>query len=204
MNRIICITAIVTSLSTMAVAQEGYKDYQWGQTVEQVSQKAGKLEEMYVMFGWFSRPQTIILYSYSDEFGNRAPDPMTHEDRPISSFAPEGTTGGGWSTPPITFWFAGGELIAVEISKFETTMLPALKDRYGQKNPISGVMSSGYQFEAVAWTSGDRMILWQIPYDGTPGSESITYLSRPWFESLLKELRAERAQNTQSDKSRLD
>ena len=84
----------VLCITTQVSAQEGYKNYQWGQSVQQVSEIAGKLDELAVMFGRFPTPQLTLLCLYGNEFDNRVPDPMIHEGRDVSSFALEGSGDG--------------------------------------------------------------------------------------------------------------
>lgn len=214
MKQRIWVMLFVLSVATTAFAQEGYKEYRWGMSVQQVTAIAGELNALDVKYRYFEMPQVAALYLYGELFDYQVPDLMAQEDGKVSWFAPEGSGDGYFNIPPISFWFVDDELVGVELTKFDTSILSDLRLRYGVPglevsenygvlDIMKGVTGTVYEFEVIAWENGDRDVVWEKP-KGNSNAEKVAYLDKIWILGLVSDLQMQLREKEFSDQKRLD
>ena len=117
-------------------AQDGYKDYKWGMTIDQVKAKCSDLV-IYDYIRW-SVPSYAFMFIYTNEIVSSVPNPLAQETGEISSYESK--------KDELKFYFVNRKLVAVELGFFQENILNELEKQNG---PVSPVASNCYQMRAL-------------------------------------------------------
>lgn len=193
--------------------KHGYKEFTWGQSVEEVKVKAkSKLVERGGSYADFEIPIKAMLFFHAQEFSNgRVGNPMRLEDGKITAYdsyesdsseSEESNNESGH----LTFWFRNGKLLAVTVDfRWDTDILPSLIDNYGKSKPMGIVMGILYprNYDVVAWDQKTRIIVWSGDTFDRHHQE-VTYMDGDWFHALRDKTLSQRRKQESSQKSRID
>jgi hypothetical protein len=177
-------------VSTLGFAQNGYKDYTWGMSIDQVRAKCSDLSQKQLI-RW-AAPTYALMYSHYSEFVSTIPNPLGQELGTITNYESQKNEQ--------EFYFLNGKLIAVEISFWQENILDDLKKQYGNVNPVSGFYGN-YRYQTASWNKeANRVIVWEL----NAPLEYVTYIDKNWLTPLLNKTLDAFKKEKSSTRSRLD
>jgi hypothetical protein len=178
------------SLSILAFAQNGYKEYSWGMSIEQVREKCPDLEQKRLI-RW-AAPTYALMYIHKSEFVSSIPNPLEQEPGTITNYESKKNEQ--------EFYFLNGKLVAVEIFFWEENILSELEKQYGDVSPILGSYGN-YRYQTAAWNKeANRIITWELNLP----MEYVTYIDKFWLTSLLNKTMEVFRKRNDNIRSRID
>jgi len=183
-------------LSVFSYAQNGYKEYTWGMSVNQVRAISTDLEAEkvpeYSPFGDIARYALMYLH-YSDfvikDFYS-FPDPMKYESGIITKYLSKQNG--------LSFYFLSDRLVAVEIRFWMIGIISDLEHQNGKVNPISWL---GGRNQTASWNKDTNRIIYWF---STGDTEWVTYIDKKWLAPLIDKAMEEYKRAQSNERSRLD
>lgn len=193
MKRLFCV-GLFLMLSVYIFAQNGYKEYTWGMTVNQVKTICSDLEVISGSDAFLNTPKNVLMYLYNSELVSKIlydiPDPLRYETGTITS--------GISKQNDLSFYFLNGRLIAVRVSfGYGVKIISDLERQYGRVNPIAWDNRS---VQTASWNKeANRTINWL-----SVGHEYVTYIDKNWLTQLMNKAMEEYRKKQSNTRSRLD
>jgi len=183
-------------LSVFLYAQNGYKEYTWGMSVNQVKAISTDLEVEegpgYKPFDNIAR--NALMFLHYSELASKVlaniPEPMKYESSAITKYRSRQND--------LSFYFLAERLVAVELKFMEMNIISDLERQNGKVNPISWLNGSN---QTATWDKEpNRMIYWL----STGGWETVTYIDKKWLAPLIDKAMEEYKKAQSNERSRLD
>jgi hypothetical protein len=191
---------LLICIAIAAFADEnGYKEFTWGMTIEQVKEKAADLTE--TQFNSWTAPKSILVLlnldkRITDEWGYTSgagfPDPLAQTQDVITKYYSESVQA--------TFYFANEKLVATDLFfgwQDDGGIDKALADIYGASTVGLEIISP--MFYGKLWI--EDSILWNVNNAGP--EETVTYYDAAWLTPLLERAKLLIPEPPRSTRSRL-
>jgi hypothetical protein len=200
-------TPINSAKTASGNSQNGYKEYTWGMSTDQVKSICPDLIVDNTIEEEFKRlniklddttrwktPKYALMYLYKSDLINKIPEPLQYEYGKLSYYESDQND--------LQFYFLNDKLIAVELTFRNENIISELKQRYGNVSPISGSLPVYYNYQTAAWDKEpNRIIVWE---QGNTGIETVTYIDKKWLSPLLNKTIEVIKRGTSNTRNRLD
>ena len=180
-------------IPTLIFSKNGYKEFEWGMSVEEVSSIANDLTKEEPLFTFFTAPRNAFFYRYENDIESSIPNPLNFVDSDIISYDSE--------SRGIKFYFLENKLLSVKVSFLDKSIIRVMTGKYGMVNPIHGSSIMG-NYRTASWLDQPgRLIVWE---DYGTGMEYVYYLDKDWFTPIEKATIEEFRRKKRESSSRLD
>jgi len=184
------VISLLFFVSTVIFSQNGYREYTWGMTIDQVREKSADLTQKQLV-RWAS-PQNAIMFLYNSEFSSTIPNPLSYETGTITTYESKSND--------IIFYFLNGILISAEITFWQENILTELRRQHGNVTPLSASFGN-YRFQTATWNrEANRIIVWEI----NAPLEYVTYIDKNWLNPLMNRTMTIFRNQRDESRSRLD
>ena len=185
------IILFIALLNGALFAQNGYKDFYWGMSFDEVKAKCSDLElENESVFYWET-------YFYSDELKSLL-NPLLYETEEKDQYYS--------SSSDISFYFIGGKVRGVSLGFAFQNIHGALIQKYGQSKSVNIRIATNAFAETCSWDDKGRIIVWSSDFinNKATGIEKVCYIDDEWITPLLEKSKSEIIKLMNNQKSRLD
>jgi len=195
-----------------ASKKNGYKDFKWGMTPEQVSELVQTLEQKSEIGQTFQKSEYgyndpgsslffIMSYLYRSELHDETPYPVTD----IIGYT-NGLTG-NYRENGLSFFFSNDKLVGVVTYFRKANIISELEKKYGKG--VSLEFSGAESAVGRVWLDNERYIIWSMSdFSSALGVEFVTFLDAEWSRKTCKkcvqDYKKEKQQEKFRQSSRLD
>ena len=184
------IILLIILFPTIVFAQ-GYKEYTWGMSPEEVKNLAPDLKAS--PHTYWDSPTRILLFFYSKEIISSIPDPMEYEIGNISRYNSNSTN--------LEFYFINNKLRGVSFFMWGEDIYSSLVEKYGKVTPVSS-MQMKTRYKTACWEDDKRIIYWEE--EQSAYIETVQYIDSQWLSPLLEKTISDYRDKKKQIKSKLD
>ena len=206
MKKITFVIFLVFLLGTAVFSQNGYLDFRWGMSPDEVGEKmdangragykrgTGSNDLNPLTFMMFSLYGSEISRDFNGQIWNRFPDTLIRYSNENYNWFRDG----GFS-----FYFDNNKLFGVQTIFSNENIIKELESRHGKGTEINLTSSRGR-----IWLNNDRYIIWINPTDQYRHLEFVAYLDSSTVRRMcltsMEQNRSELRERQQRSRSRLD
>jgi len=194
----VILVALIAIFVQTGIAQNGYKNFTFGETIEQVhaNVQGWKTEMVYE-----SNCFTVAYLS------DRAKTPETAIPNPLAKI--EGrVTGYASEKPELSFIFVDSKLVAVEVNFSREYVLSDLEKKYGAGKANGMTIGSACVDTKVWFKDANRIVTYEGCHESGWGSkindETVSYISRKTYDWLKGMLLQEENAKKSKTRSKID
>lgn len=185
-RKITLVAFIAIALQTQGIAQNGYKNFTFGETIEQVRAKVQGWKETEV--------GNIFTAAYGSEYAG--PHEVPDIPHPLGMIDGGRVKAFGSEKPELWFTFIDSKLVGVDVSFFQDYVLRDLEKKYGVGATIRMTFGETGADIETWFKDADRIIVYQVYYYGGWDSEhksareTVSYISRKtynWLKGMVLE-----------------
>ncbi|MBC8192856.1 MAG: hypothetical protein H8E18_10785 [FCB group bacterium] len=162
-------------IPTLLFSKNGYKEFEWEMSVEEISSLVNDLTKEEQLFTFFTAPRNAFFYKYADEIVSSIPNPLSFVESDIISYDSESRN--------LKFYFLENKLLGIKVSFLNKSIIRTMTDKYGMVNPVRGSSLMG-DYRTASWFNlSGRIIVWE---DYATGMEYVYYFDKAWFTAIQK------------------
>ena len=192
-------------IGSFLFAQSGYKDFQFGMSMEEIKTKFPDIKEP--SYGYQDDTLFyVIQHLYKSELEGAIPNPLKGlEDFKVLS------TGDNAREDDFTFLFHNNRLVGIITyynfySQHYNNLIGALNDKYGNGSTYGVQYANNSSNEGTLWVDNQRFIVWEhhnLSYSPYLRFQTVTYLDAVWLREVCKKRMEEFRKEQEQLKSRL-
>lgn len=189
---------LIATIVQVGVAQKGYKDFKWGETIADVSRRVQGWNEVEV--------GNCFTVAYLAEYAG-APDPIIPHPLAKIDYARVKTYRP--KKPDLCFTFIDEKLVAIDVPFNKEYVLSELERKYGT-TPTHGASFGSTYWDTKAWfRDSSRIIVYQAEHlygmnSELTGYEVVSYISRKTYTWLKGMILEEEKATRSKTRSRID
>lgn len=218
MKKTISSLLMIFVIITSVYSQNGYKDFKWGMTSEQVSELVLTFQEsseddskpiFQKSTEYDSSPSDsgsslsfVMSYLYGSELQGSIPHPGKYA---IDFVGYNNGRSSAWiDDGGLEFFFSKNKLVGVVTYFHNANIISELEKKYGKGISLKFYINNTFVDEGRVWLDKKRYIVWsKSDLSSTMGVEFVTYLDAEWSKELCRKCIQNYKKEIQLEKSRI-